>query len=176
MKNKISFKAMISLTVICLVTATVLGVINHFTSPVIEVKEQERENAALRQVLPSGSEFSPIDTESLGLDERITAVYREESGKGYVFKLNVKGYKSGMTVICGIGADGTVNGAVCLNSSETLGYEKTYGGRFTGTDISSVSSVDTVSGATKTTSAYRNAVKLALEAFDIVKSGEEAVS
>lgn len=174
MKKDLSIKSVIALTVICLVTALALSLVNYVTSPIIEKNEQEKENEALRRVLPAGDEFSPLNIESMGLDGRITAVYRAENGEGYVFKLTVKGYKSGMTLLCGVGADGKVDGAVCLSSSETMGHEKTYGDRFDGKDISSVGGVDTVSGATKTTSAYREAVKLSLEAFNIIENREEA--
>lgn len=176
MKNKLSFKAVISLTVICLVTAITLGFVNYLTEPRIEKNEKEKEQKALMQVLPSGTEFDTIETDTLGLDKRIIAVFKEKSGEGYVFKLEVKGYKSGMVIMCGIGSDGKVDGAVCLSSEETLGHEKTFGTRFKDVDSSSVGSVDTVSGATKTTAAYREAVKLALEAFKTMKSREEGMS
>ena len=176
MKNKLSIKAVVTLTVICLVTALTLGFVNYLTEPRIEKNEKEKERKALMQVMPTGTDFDSIEVEDLGLDKRVVAVFKEISGEGYVFKLEVKGYKSGMVIMCGIGSDGKVDGAVCLSSSETLGHEKTFGARFKDVDSSSVGSVDTISGATKTTSAYREAVKLALEAFKIMESREEAVS
>ena len=169
MKISTSMRAVIALTLICMITAAALAGINYATAPIIEQAELEKETAALRQVLPTGESFGdPIDTASLGLDSRITAVYREGNGEGYVFRITVKGYKSGLTVLCGIGSDGSVKGATCLSSSETLGHEKTYGDRFKGTDISSVRTVDTVSGATLTTKAYREAIELALAAYEIL--------
>ena len=59
-----------------------------------------------------------------------------------------------------------MTGAVCLSSSETLGYEKTFGDLFKGTDADGISDIDTVSGATKTTEAYKNAVSDAFAAFE----------
>ena len=73
--------------------------------------------------------------------------------------------------MCGVSADGTVTGAVCLGSSETLGYEKTFGESFTGKDAAGVDAVDTISGATKTTAAYKNAVKDALNTAIILNGG-----
>ena len=70
--------------------------------------------------------------------------------------------------MCGVNADGKVTGAECISSGETLGKEKTYGSVFNGCDSESVSSIDTVSGATLTTKAYKNAVADALAAFDIL--------
>lgn len=171
MKNKPSLKAVVTLTAICLITATILAVVNYVTAPVIEKAEYQKEQDALRQVLPSGESFEAVDPAEYSLDKKITAVYKEKNG-GYVFRITVTGYKSGMTVLCGIGSDGKVDGAVCLSSSETLEKEKTFGDVFTDRSLSDVMEVDTVAGATKTTGAYREAVKLALEAFEkITKEG-----
>ena len=166
MKKLPSVKAVVTLTLICLITAATLGAVNYFTSPIIEKNEIERENAALRQVLPEGDAFDAIDISDLGTDKRVTAVYRESDGKGYVFKVTVNGYSSGLTILCGVGNDGSVTGALCLASSETLGYEKNYGIEFEGRTLANVADVDTVSGATMTTEGYREAVKLALETFE----------
>lgn len=165
MKKLPSFKAVISLTLICIIIASALAVVNYFTSPIIERIEIERENAALRRVLPEGEAFDIIVSD-IGFDERVTAVYRESNGMGYVFKVKVKGYSSNMIVLCGVGNSGNVTGALCLSSSETLGYEKTYGNKFMDRTLSDVMEVDTVSGATMTTKGYREAVKLALETFE----------
>lgn len=166
MKKLPSFKAVISLTLICIIIASALAVVNYFTSPIIERIEIERENAALRRVLPTGESFDVMDISDLGFDERVTAVYRESNGMGYVFKVKVKGYSSNMIVLCGVGNSGNVTGALCLSSSETLGYEKTYGNKFMDRTLSDVMEVDTVSGATMTTKGYREAVKLALETYE----------
>ena len=45
---------------------------------------------------------------------------------------------------------------------------------FTGKDSQSVDSVDTVSGATRTTRAYKNAIKIALDSFNSLKESEAA--
>ena len=73
--------------------------------------------------------------------------------------------------MCGVNADGTVSGTKCLSSSETLGYEKTYGENLVGKTSETVDEVATIAGATKTTAAYRNAVKDALNAAIILGGG-----
>lgn len=173
MKNKSLLKSVVVLTAICLITAAILSAINYITAPYIQKAEYEKEQAALRRVLPSGEEFTPLELSELSLDKKIKAVYTEQGG-GYAFKISVKGYKAGMVILCGIGADGTVCGAECLSSAETLEKEKTFGLNFVGRTAGDVMSVDTVSGATKTTAAYRNAIKMALEAFEtLTKEGEK---
>jgi Na+-translocating ferredoxin:NAD+ oxidoreductase RnfG subunit len=64
-----------------------------------------------------------------------------------------------------------VTGAVCLSSNETLGYEKTFGENFAGKNAEGVAAVEAISGATKTTAAYRDAVKDALNAAIILGGG-----
>ena len=169
-KASLSFiKAIVVLTAICLITSLALAAINTVTSPIISQAEKEAETNALKEVLPSAEKFEELRLDELSLDEKITAVYRDTAGDGFVFKIVTKGYKSKLTILCGIGADGKVAGATCLTSSETLGQEKTYGKNFIDKGADSVMNVDTVSGATLTTNAYRDAVKLALDAFNSVK-------
>ena len=173
MKKFPALKSVIVLTAICLITAALLGAINYITSPIIEKAEYEKEQAALKEVLPEGEDFTALDLSKLSLNEKIKAAYSEKNG-GYAFRVTVKGYKSGMTVLCGIDSEGKVSGATCLSSSETLEAEKTYGKNFIGKNTGDVMSVDTVGGATKTTAAYREAIKIALEAYEILtKEGDK---
>ena len=113
---------------------------------------------------------SPMDLSSYTLPATVTEAWSEANG-GYVITLNTTGYSSGMVIMCGIRADLTVGGAVCLSSGETLGYEKTYGENFRGLNAEAVTNVDTISGATRTTAAYRAAVQDALNAAMILSGG-----
>ena len=76
-----------------------------------------------------------------------------------------------MVIMCGVNAEGIVTGALCLSSNETLGKEKEYGANFTQKDAAGVEGVDTIAGATKTTEAYKNAVKDALNTAIIMGGG-----
>jgi uncharacterized protein with FMN-binding domain len=120
--------------------------------------------------MPEGTGFEGVDISTFTLPATVTEVYSEASG-GYVFKLTTSGYGQGMVIMCGVDASGTVTGAVCTASSETLGYEKTFGENFKGVNDQSVADVDTISGATKTTAGYKNAIKDALNAFTILNCG-----
>ena len=166
---KRAVQSIIVLTAICLLTTVILATINYITSPIIEAAEKEAEIEALKIVLPSGKDFEELSVEG-DLPDSINKIYKETSGDGYVFRMTVKGYSKGLTVLCGVSTEGRVTGAVCLSSSETLGHEKDYGESFIDLDASSVPSVDTVSGATMTTKAYRSAVSDALSAFETIKS------
>ncbi len=163
-------KSVVVLVCICAVVAVMLAVTNAITAPLIEENENKAAIAALSEVMPDGKDFQKIDIDMYTLPATVTEAY-SEAGGGYVIRLTTTGYGSGMTLMCGIRADGTVSGALCLSSSETLGQEKAYGERFLGLDAAGVGAVDTVSGATLTTSAYRAAILDALDAAAILKGG-----
>ncbi len=165
-----SIKSIIALFSICAAVALMLAFTNSITAPIIAEKEAEAVREALREVLPSANDFEKLDTASYDLSESITEAYRADNG-GYVFKLKTTGYASGFVIMCGVDAEGKVSGALCISSGETLGYEKTFGGNFVGKNVDEAEKIDTVSGATKTTRAYKEAVKTALKAAEILKGG-----
>ena len=160
---KKGLSSVITLTLICLVIAGLLGVVNGFTAPVIAKAEAKAVQDALLVVYPSGGSFEKQEVPA-SLPKSVIEVYKASNG-GYCFKLSVTGYSNGLQILCGVDGNGTITGAKCMASQETLGYEKTYGSSFTGITSQTVDSVDTVSGATKTTSAYKKAMKDALDSF-----------
>ncbi|MBR0447207.1 MAG: FMN-binding protein, partial [Clostridia bacterium] len=152
------------LVVICTVVALLLAVTNQFTAPIIEKNQSAAANQALLEVMSDGTGFEEIDLGSYNLPASVTKAYKETAGKGYVIELSATGYGPNMVIMCGVSADGKVTGAVCLSSNETLGKEKDYGANFAGKDAAAVEATDTISGATMTTGAYKNAIKDALVA------------
>ena len=166
MKNHI--KSVAIMVCICSVMALLLAITNHVTAPTIEKNEKEAVNKALSKVMPNGVGFEAVDISELTLDNAVQEVYKDANG-GYVIKLKTSGYGTNMIIMCGINADSTISGAVCLSSNETLGYEKTYGDKFTGQSPDGVEKIDVISGATKTTAAYKNAIKTALDTVEILK-------
>ncbi len=167
---KKTVKSTAVLVCLCAVMAVLLALTNAVTAPIIERNREAAANEALLEVLPDGEGFEKVAFDAAKLPKTVTEVYKEKNG-GYVITLTTAGYGSDMVVMCGIKADGTVSGVVCLSSNETLGYEKSYGSNFVGKDVAGVEAVDTISGATKTTAAYKNAVKDALNAVVILGGG-----
>lgn len=163
-------KSVISLTAICAVVALLLGITNFITAPIIKKQEDQKVAQALLVVLPNGEEFKNVDLSSYKLPATVTEAYSEKNG-GYVFKMTTTGYASGLVILCGVDSEGKVTGATCIASSETNGAEKDYGSKFINKTADEVDSIDTVSGSTKTTLAYKNAVKDALNSFTILNGG-----
>lgn len=171
---KKSVKSILVLVCICATVSILLALTNSITAPIIEENEQKNANAALLEVLPDGGSFEQVDISSFTLPSTVTQAYRAENG-GYVIKLNTTGYASGMVLMCGISSDGKVAGTKLIASGETPSVggaaASTFAGAVLGKDIGSIDSVDTISGATKTTAAYRSAVKDALNSVVILEGG-----
>ena len=167
---KKSVTSTLVLFAICAVMAILLALTNSITAPIIKQNQEAAANEALLEVMPNGESFEKMDLSSYELPATVTEVYKEAKG-GYVVTLTTTGYGSGFVIMCGVSADGTVTGTVCLASTETLGHEKTFGANFVGKDAAGVDATDTISGATKTTQAYKNAVKDALNTAIILGGG-----
>ncbi len=163
-------KSIVVLTAICSVMAILLSVTNFVTAPIIKQNENAASNRALLEVMPEGKEFTLVDISEFELPETVTEVY-SESGGGYVVKLSTSGYNTGLVIMCGIDSSGAVTGATCLGSNETLGEEKTYGQKTVGKTLEDIDALDTVAGVTRTTAAYKNAVKDALNTAVILGGG-----
>ncbi len=162
-------KTVISLTVICAVVSVLLGITNHITAPKIAEQERLSTQGSFNDVLPSGKDFKEIPTDKF--NSAVKQAFSSSDG-GYVFKIEVSGYADGLVIMCGVNSDGKVAGATCIASNETNGAEKDYGNRFKDKTLKNVDSVDTISGSTRTTSAYKDAIKYALEAFAILGGAE----
>ena len=163
-------KSVGALTAICGVVAILLALTNSITAPIIAKNAASAANEALVIVLPGGEEFTSVDLSSYELPATVTEAYTEKNG-GVVVQLKTTGYGSDMVIMVGIDANGTVTGATCLSSNETLGVEKTYGDTLVGATVDTIEGLDTVSGATMTTGAYKNAVKDAINTATILGGG-----
>ncbi|MBE6581045.1 MAG: FMN-binding protein [Ruminococcaceae bacterium] len=164
---KTGLKNTLVLVSICAVMALLMAITHYATSPVIAENERKATQKALQQVMPEGVNFVSVLLPE-GAPDTVTEAYREDGG-GCVFKLKTTGYGKDLIIMCGVDASGTVTGTVCLSSSETLGFEKTFGEQFVGLDRTGAAAVDTVAGATKTTTAYRAAVADALRAAQMLR-------
>lgn len=169
---KDSVKSVVVITVICLVVALLLGVTNYFTSPVIEKGNEERTQEALCELI-EGGKFQKMNTENLsGIPESVTAIYKEAFGLGYVIEISTKGYDAGLVIMCAISPEGKIIKTATLASNETptIGGSKVinnseYTSKYVGKNAENIGLIDSVSGATITSKAYRDAIKDALTAF-----------
>lgn len=167
-------KPVLVLTLICLFISAALAFTNQKTAPIIEEAELAKAEQARRDVLPEAGDFKLLKLE--GLPSTVTEVYKAENGAGYVFMLKTKGYGGDIKLICGIDSEGRITDTNTLSQSETKGL----GSRITQDDFrepyrgedASLAGVETISGATISSSAYLNAIKDAFTAYEAVKGAE----
>lgn len=181
---KKSLNNILVLVCICAIVSVILAITNAITAPAIEANEKAKVTKALLEVMPDGISFKPIDISQTKLPSTVEEAYRAENG-GYVIKLKTTGFSTGMVIMCGVRADGTVSGSKLIASSETPnigGVAATEFANITiGKSISDIEAVDIIAGATKTTEAYRSAVRdalnaaLALQGVDVEVRTEEEI-
>lgn len=169
-------KPVLVLVCICLVVTALLAYINSVTSPIIAKAEQEKTEQAMSEVLTEAEGFRPVEIDNL--PDRVTEIYSAENGSGYVFMLTTKGYGGDMKLICGIKSDGTIEQCKTLSHSETSGLgsktaEDPYRNQYCGKSADTLNEVDAITGATISSTAYKNAIEDAFKAFDMVKEAEK---
>ncbi|MDR0502764.1 MAG: FMN-binding protein [Treponema sp.] len=162
------------LSLICLVISGALAVVNNLTKPVIENAASQRAAAARQDIIPAAEGFELIEAE--GLPKRITEVYRTTNNVGYIFMITTHGYApEDIKMICGIDPEGKVIKTATLSQNETQGlgtpiFEQPHAGQYWGRDRSGIEGVAAISGATITSNAYKNGIRDAFAAFEIVKT------
>ena len=164
-------KPLLVLVLICLVVSALLGFTNSVTAPIVEENERIAAEATRKAVLAGSGSFTEIecDAEALG----ITSAYKEDAGKGYVITASRKGYGGQVVVTVGIDGSGKVVGLSANVSTETSGVGSkaglpAYTDKYIGLS-GSAAGVDTISGATYSSTAVRNGVTAALAAYDAIK-------
>ena len=139
------------------VAAALLFGINSVTAPVIAEKEASSQFASLISVLPGASDFEELSLDNM--PETVTAVYSEKNGLGYVVCLSTTQGYTGEPIefALGVNADGTVAGSEITAYPDTKDFGEDFPLTFVGKD-SALEGVELVSGATYSSSAFKNAV------------------
>ena len=161
----------LTLSLICLFVSGALAVANNFTSPVIKEAAAQRAAAARREIIPQADGFELLETE--GMPRTITEVYRATNNTGYIFMVNVSGYGGNINMICGIDNDGKVIKTSVLSHTETKGmtdavFSNPHESQYIGKDKNLIN-ITAVTGATISSTAYKNGVRDAFTAFELVR-------
>ena len=163
-------KPIIVLTVICIVSSALLGLVNYAADPIISERKAAETLATQKSFFPEASSFTEIGTSENG----VQSVFRADCG-GYIITVETGGYNGTFPVLVGISEDGSVIGVSPDVSGETvnkgtLAGEKEYTDKFLGL-TGNADDVDVIAGATISSKAVRSAVSRALAVYDIVKEG-----
>jgi len=158
----------ILLSVVAIFSVAMFG-LNFLTGPITSENNKGAEFAPLLAVMPEAKDFEDITSSLNGLSESVIAVYKETSGVGFVVraKASTQYSKEPMEITIGITADGKICGIqrdVYTDSIDFASKDANYITSFIDKD-SALADIDTVSGATYSSTAFRDAVSAGFTAL-----------
>lgn len=178
--NKIVKNALV-LMAFSLVLGFVLGAVYKITEGPIAEATLRKEMEAYKVVFENADTFKEIAVDANAaakvmedgafpdeINKAFEAVDASGNCIGYVVQLTTKdGYSGGIVMVVGVTLDGTVNGFSVTAHQETSGlgtkaFDPAYADQFKGILASDVSGIATISGATMTSTAVKNAVNAAV--------------
>lgn len=129
--GKFILKVAGTLTVISLVVAALLGLVNSVTAGKIAEIDAENTRIAMSAVVPEGSEF----TDKLEISDAVSAAAAAQGGKltelygvtnggaeaGYVMKVSASGSQGAIVMMIGVDANKAITGISVVSNSETSG-------------------------------------------------------
>lgn len=146
------------LAVISAVAGGALAAVNNLTKPIIEENALKEVKATLEEFFPNGS-FKEADV--AGETEFITNIYEVE-GQGVVYKVSTQGFKDTLIYLVAIDTDGNYAGYKVTQNNDTQGFgtrvsDAEFYEAFVNQSIDT--QIDTLSGATVSSSAVVNSLK-----------------
>lgn len=129
--GKFILKVAGTLTVISLVVAALLGLVNNVTAGKIAEIDAENTRIAMSAVVPEGSQF----TDKLEISDAVSAAAAAQGGKltelygvtnggaeaGYVMKVSASGSQGTIVMMIGVDANKAITGISVVKHSETSG-------------------------------------------------------
>ena len=129
--GKFILKVAGTLTVISLVVAALLGLVNNVTADKIAEIDAANTRAAMSAVVPEGSDF----TDKLEISDDVAAAAAAQGGKltelygvknagadaGYVMKISASGSQGTIVMMVGVDANKAITGISVVSHSETSG-------------------------------------------------------
>ena len=129
--GKFILKVAGTLTVIALVVAALLGVVNNVTKDKIAEQDAENTRIAMSAVAPEGSEFG----DKMDVSDAVAAAASAQGGKivemypmtnggadaGYVVKVSASGSQGTITMMVGVDDNKAITGISVISHSETSG-------------------------------------------------------
>lgn len=196
MKEKINIgeivKTGVILFLITALSAALLAFVNGKTAPLIEKNSLEKEQEAMKAVMPDAAEFNEVEikdeiaafADKGEINKAYTAL--DESGAviGACIITETTGYDKGIQVVTGVGIDLRVYGIEIIAMNETPGlgakaseesFRDQYKGKSGTIGVSKSGaddeSIQAISGATKTSNGVTNGVNMALRTAEFLLEG-----
>jgi len=155
------FKFAIILSLICLVSAGLLVTVNNATEDVILERRLAEENSALKELFPNAYDFYRVELED---KKAYIALDKNKRPLGYAFKASTRGYSSLIESLVAVDLDDNIIDIKILSQNETPGIgtkitQQQYLENFQGVRLSQSIDVDTISGATISSSALIGSIE-----------------
>lgn len=166
---------------ICAIAALALGITNNITTPIIEERNIQANNALRQEVLSDAQEFKLIEDRSNDIVSEVYEGLKNNQIVGYTIKSLPKGYGGTIEVMVGISIEGNITGVKIGNNSETPGLgskatEAFFRNQFNNKNISTPltvvkgstsdeSNIVAISGATITSNAVTTGVNAAMDMY-----------
>lgn len=169
----------LKLLVISVICSLLLAVVNELTKDKIADNTKREKEAAISELFPGSFDVSVFDGSFEGINE-VNTIYSGNDMYGYVAEVAPNGFGGAITLMVGVDSDGEVVGVKLISHSETAGLGSRVGDaeylvKYRGATSDTVVTVDTISGATISSTAVREGVKKALSIFaDVTANGGTA--
>lgn len=168
------------LTVICVVIALLLSLVNALTADRIKDNALKEKELAIETIFPESNGFENADSSLYAQAVSEAGTVKNESGEtiGYYAEVSPVGFKGEISLIVGCDAEGKIIKVSCLATSETPSVgtkatDKAYLDKFDAKSESDVDSVDTISGATISSRAVKTGIKNAvITVHNIIEEGK----
>ena len=169
----------VSLTLICLVCAALLGLVQRMTSGAIARTDRQKENAAIAAVVPA-FDNEPYEEKTAVGDALVFTARKGRKIVGYAVKVRPTGFGGPLVMMVGFTPDGTVYNTSVISHSETPGLgakitdpqcppRRQVIGKRPGKSVIAVTKdrgeIDAITASTITSRAFLKGVNLAHEAF-----------
>ena len=123
--GKFVLKVAGTLTIIALVVAALLGVVDMVTRDKIDAINVEKTNQALAAVAPEGAEFTPVELSDAAVAAAaaygtLDSMYEMSTG-GYAMKIVASGSQGSIEMIVGVDGNKALTGVSVVSHSETSG-------------------------------------------------------
>lgn len=170
-------KPAIVLTLICIVSALLLAVVNKFTAPEIAHREDQQLSDTFLAVLPDAKDAGFDLVEVDNAPATVKQVCKAKNGAGYALLMTAQSGYHTLEFSIGIDSEGKIAGVSMISPIHSGGnaafanslpdFLNSYKG--VGKDLAG--SVDEVSGATKSSIAIRSAMADAFKLVESLKGG-----
>jgi electron transport complex protein RnfG len=159
---------------ICFVSAALLAAVNNSTEEIILERKFSEEKQALQELFSGAYDFASIESGA-----RVVYVASDTQGNplGYAFKIAAKGYSSIIEALVAVDLDGSIEEVKILSQNETPGVgtkitDLEFLNKFRGAGLNKTLAVDTISGATISSSALIGSIGEAAEEIKILVNSQ----